>query len=287
MTNKTKIHKFRGQRFMLTVHGQHKEDFDALKAFFDTDFVSCAGIAREFGANKIHPHWQVYFEIKKRESFKSRMSEILGHDGFHLEVARGTKDACINYIYAVDKNYEGGFVEYNKNLKVPRRYKKSVADFWNNIQFKPFQQSIVDIACSEVNRRDIHYFFEEKGNVGKTIISEYLHIFHGAIITGGKADDMKHAVTRWSEITGSSPVIIIVDLARSDPLNPESCKALEAIKNGLFFDGKYESAMAHSFEKPHVFIFSNRAPDTSLFSEDRWKIFHIEDEKLVFKPIVS
>lgn len=277
---KTEKHQYRGQRFMLTVHGQHKKDFEKLKDFFDTDFVKCAAIAREFGKNKIHPHWQVYFEITAQKDFKERMTEILGHSDFHLEVAKATQASCANYIYAVDKNYEAGFVDYNKNLPIPRRYNPEPAQFWNNIVLKPFQKDILEIATSCPNRRDIYYFFEEKGNVGKTIISEYLHIYYGAIITGGSSADMKHAISRWQEITGSDPVIIIVDVARSDSLNQESCKALESIKNALFFDGKYESAMAHSFKKPHVLIFSNKAPKTSFFSEDRWQIFQIVDEKL-------
>ena len=283
-TTKQNIQKnqYKGQRFMLTVHGQHKEDFEALKAFFDTDFVKCAAIAKEFGANKIHPHWQVYFEITDRMDFKKRMTEILGHSDFHLEVAKATQASCANYIYAVDKNYEAGFVGYNKNLPIPRRYKNGPAQFWDKIVLKPFQKEILEIATSFPNRRDIYYFFEEKGNTGKTIIAEYLHIYHGAIITGGSASDMKHAVSRWQEVTGNDPTIIIVNVARSDSLNQESCKALESIKDGLFFDGKYESAMAHSFEKPHILIFSNRRPETSFFSEDRWKIFQIVDEKLVF-----
>ena len=279
---KPKVDKnpYRGQRFMLTVHGQHKTDFELLKAFFDTDFVKCAAIAKEFGANKIHPHWQVYFEITEQLDFKKRMTEILGHSDFHLEVAKATQASCSNYIYAVDKNYEAGFVEYNKNLPIPRRYKSEAAQFWHNFVPKHFQKEILEIATSLPNRRDIYYFFEEKGNTGKTIIAEYLHIYHGAIITGGNSADMKHAISRWQEITGSDPVIIVVNVARSDSLNQESCKALESIKDGLFFDGKYESAMAHSFTKPHVLIFSNKAPELSFFSEDRWKIFQIVDEKL-------
>ena len=280
-TQKLDYGQYRSDRFMLTVHGQHKDDMEALKAFFDTDETKCAVIAKEFGKNKIHPHWQVYFELSERKRFKERMTEILGHSDFHLEAALATQNHCVNYVYAVDKDWEVGFVVYNKNLPIPKRHKSSAAIFWSTIKLKPFQKDILEMVLEEPNRRDIVYIYEEKGNVGKTIISEYLHIFHGAIITGGNSRDMKHAISRWKEITGFSPVIIIVDVARSDSLNQESCKALESIKNGLFFDGKYESAMTHSILKPHVIILSNKAPKPSFFSEDRWKIFQIKNEKLL------
>ena len=75
---------------------------------------------------------------------------------------------------------------------------------------------------------------------------KYLHLHHGAIVTGGSAADMKHAITRWQEITGHFPITIIVDVARSDCLKETSMKAIESIKNAMFFSGKYESAMINS-----------------------------------------
>jgi hypothetical protein len=270
--------RFFGQRFALTIHGQRQSDYTKLVDFFNTQEVRLACIAREFGKNKIHPHLQVYFELDKRQAMKERIEAILGHEGFHLEVAKGSTSSNVNYVYAVDKVYEGGFVLYNKNCIVPERYDITVSEFWNNIQLRTFQKEILGLVSKPSDRRTIFYFWEEEGNMGKTILAEYLHIFHGAIITGGKSEDMKHAISRWTEITGVNPVIIIVDAARSDKLNADSCKALEAIKNGLFFDGKYESAMAHSFVKPHILIFSNFPPVKEFFSDDRWKIGKINKD---------
>ena len=47
---------------------------------------------------------------------------MLGHDEFHLEKAVGTTRANVKYVYAVNKYWEIGFVEYNKNCEVPREY---------------------------------------------------------------------------------------------------------------------------------------------------------------------
>ena len=278
---KTPIMKWRGQRFVLDIHGQHQTDFEKLTAFFETDAVRCACIAKEFGKNKVHPHWQVYFELPK-ESLKIRteLIEILGHEGFHVEKARGSKEANVAYVYAVDKPHEAGFVEYAKNVAVPLRYQPEKSAFWRNIILRPFQKAIVEMVKQPYDRRKICWIYEETGNTGKTIISEYLHIFHGAVITGGSESDMKHAISRWSEIVNADPTIIIIDLARSDSFNASSAKGIESIKNGLFFDGKYESAMVHAFIKPHVFVFSNQSPVAykSFFSDDRWIVFRIKTD---------
>lgn len=92
-------------------------------------------------------------------------------------------------------------------------------------------------------------------------MTKYLHLMKGAIVTGGGAADMKHAVARWSEICGHYPVVILVDIARSDRPNAYSYKALEALKNGIFFTGKYESAMVNSYSAPHIIVFSNFKPN--------------------------
>lgn len=283
---------FRGQRWVLTVHGQHQLDFNNLKSYFDSDKIRCAVIAKEFGKFKIHPHWQVYFELTNRtDQIRNELIKIFGHENFHVEKAFGTKDACVSYVYAVDKHWEIGFVEYNKNISIPARYIAEDADFWSNIQLRQFQKDILDIVKAKPCKRTIYWFYEEKGNTGKTCIAEYLHIFHGAIITGGTPADMKHAVTRWQEITHCNPVTIVIDLAKSDKFSYESAKGIESIKNGLFFSGKYESGMTHSVRKPHVFVFSNKNPSSfgkisEFFSIDRWKIFKISKNfKLIRQAI--
>ena len=307
-------HRWYGQRFHLTIHGQHSVDLQRLIKFFQAtdvkaavDSKSCvierfffdddeledgwhesdmrfagfkvrlAVIAKEFGRHKIHPHWQVYFELTARVSMKSFMKSILGHDNFHLEKAKSTSAASIAYVYGVGKEYEGGFVVFNLHAPLPLRYNASVADFWLNFQFRPFQKTLAALVDLPPHKRTIYYIYEPHGNVGKTLFIEYLHIFHGAIVTGGNSHDMKYAIERWRQITGAFPIFICVDIARSENLTKESYEALESIKNGLFFSGKYESTMTHAFVKPHVLIFSNKPPVLSAFSKDRWVVYTIND----------
>lgn len=298
---------FRGKRFVMDIHGHRKEDFDALVKFFDTDAVDLACIAKEFGQNKVHPHWQIYFEIVKHTDSirKIMINDVLGHDRFYTHWAKGTRQQNINYLHAVncqrDQNYnnngkdeklskeayEAGFIEYTKNVPPQEAWlikKKPHVDFWRNFKPRPFQKFFIDNFTSKsAGDRTIHFLFEPTGNTGKSKLLEYLHIFHGAIVTGGTASDMKHAVVRWGEIVGVMPIIICVDVARSDKFNAESAKAIEGIKNGIFFSGKYESAMAHSFDKPHILIISNVKPNISLFSVDRYRFYTIDNDHNLIK----
>lgn len=272
---------WQGKRWTLVVHGQKSDDFEKLVQFFNSDAVTCAVIAKEFGKYKIHPHWQCYYELVERtQTARSDLIRVLGHDEFHVEKARGTQRANVKYVYGINKYWEIGFVEYNRGCEVPREYKQYKVDFWRNWQPRPFQRELIDIALSREDRRSIYYVWEPTGNTGKTMLAEYLHIYHGAIVTGGAASDMKYAVKRWQEIAGHYPMIIIVDVARSDRFTALGAKALESIKNAFFFSGKYESGMTHSDDKPNVIVFSNRMPRMSKFSSDRWKVAQIVDSEL-------
>lgn len=99
-----------GMRFALTVHGASEDDLTALKNFFDSEAVAMAVIAREAGKQQIHPHWQCYFETAKRQSVTAKLRQVLGHSNMHVEVAKGTLDANLKYVYAVSKEkfYEVG-----------------------------------------------------------------------------------------------------------------------------------------------------------------------------------
>ena len=88
---KTYKYPYEGKRWTLVVHGQRDGDFQKLTTFFNTDAVTCAVVAKEFGKYKIHPHWQCYYElVETTRTSRNDLIKILGHDGFHVEKASGT-----------------------------------------------------------------------------------------------------------------------------------------------------------------------------------------------------
>lgn len=278
--------KYQGRRFVVTIHGAKPDNcpiLELLKQQFQKDEYTVVAVAYETGQQGVHPHWQIYLELERRVSnFKSILTTVLKplgkEDCFHVEKAKGTQSANLNYVYAVRKQHELGWVQYAKGHNVPWDYCPRGCEnlLWLHRNMKPWQREITDRVTGTASYRDILYIHEPVGNTGKTYLSKYLHYFHGAIITGGSASDMKHAISRWKEITGAFPVIIIFDIARSDRLNLDSYKAIEQIKNGLFFTGKYDSGMVASLRPPHVVLFSNSKPVMQYMSQDRWCVRAID-----------
>jgi len=140
----------------------------------------------------------------------------------------------------------------------------------------PWQQGIIDMIKQEPDDRAILWIYEREGNKGKTALCKLLCAKHNAIFCDGakKADiinmvfnaDMdKHNCVIW-------------DLTRSQG-NRICYDALEAVKNGMISNTKYETGMK-LFNSPHVLIFANELPDTKNLSYDRWHIYEITNQNL-------
>ena len=116
--------------------------------------------------------------------------------------------------------------------------------------------------------RHIHWFWEENGNWGKSVCATYMIDNMGAMEVNGACSDILCGVVKWIEENGKAPRIIVIDIPRIS-MDKVSYRAIEQIKNGKFFSGKYESGMVR-FRKPWVVVFANSEPLWENLSEDRW-----------------
>lgn len=140
-----------------------------------------------------------------------------------------------------------------------------------------YQKFILGILEKKPNERDIYWFWEKDGNVGKSTFCKYLVYNHDAIFIdeGKKADIMNHTLTAFNN--GNSMSLFVLDIPRQNK-DKISWKSIESIKNGLLYSPKYEGGQC-IFNAPHVIIFSNFKPNINeeTISKDRVKSFNICD----------
>ena len=91
-------------------------------------------------------------------------------------------------------------------------------------------------------------------------------------IVNGKGSDIKNQVIKHLE--NNVLDVLIINVPRCNE-NHVSYAAMEEIKDGLIYSGKYEGGFAN-IEHPHVIVVSNFAPELSKLSEDRWNILKID-----------
>jgi hypothetical protein len=139
-----------------------------------------------------------------------------------------------------------------------------------------YQQKVIDIINEEPDDRSIHWFYERKGNVGKSALVKYLVIKREAVfIDEGKKADLINLIYKTDM---DSKNIVLIDIPRANR-NRVSWKTIESIKNGLICNTKFETGYK-AFEAPHVVVFSNFPPEVtdSTISKDRVFIYEIQDD---------
>lgn len=207
------------------------------------------------------PHLQGTIALKS----KGRPLETFSFKGIHWEKTKAIKSA-IDYCTKLDSRTG----EIYTNIVVPKPLK-----LLNYTDMYPWQAKIVDLVTGEPDDRTINWFYETKGCTGKTVLAKYICAKHNALLISGKSADCKFAVVDFHKAQKRWPEIIIMNVPRinHDFINYE---ALESIKDGAFFSGKYESGMA-IFNSPHIIVFANELPNLTAMSRDRWLITQITD----------
>ncbi len=155
------------------------------------------------------------------------------------------------------------------------RVLRSVVDPLKGKELYAYQKLVLDMVSDEPDDRKIYWYWSWKGNIGKSSLCKHLCMKHNGILVGGKHKDAYFAIAEL--LKAEKPVdLVIFDLPRSMK-SMVSFTAIEGIKNGCFFNSKYESRMC-LFNPPHILLFANSAPDLSMLSDDRWVVKNLDNE---------
>lgn len=256
----TKTSPPRFRRVCFTLNNYLEEDVVTLSQYFekiDANYIMGKEVGTECGTK----HIQGYVEFKKMVRFTT-LKKI--DDRIHWEKAIGDREANIKYC-----SKEGDF---KSTFTVDRRTR--LLQKYDTVIWKGWQQDVIDIIQSEPDSRTIYWFWEPTGNVGKSFLCKYLDLKYDAIIGEGKSADIFNQVKMWCDANENiDPRVILLDVPRYS-LGYINYGAIEKLKNGHIYSGKYEGGKI-AFECPHVIVFANSEPDTHFLSEDRWSIIKI------------
>nr|QKV51153.1 putative replication associated protein [Crucivirus sp.] len=199
---------------------------------------------------------------KNARSFDA-MKKLLS-DEVHWEKCKSMKEA-LAYCTKEDSKAPGGF-RMVKGYVVPVTLDDEFLEYTPH----PWQLKVLELIKTKPDKRKIYWFWEPNGGAGKTVLATHICDHNpSTLYVTGKCADIKAGVADWCK-AGNPPTIVIWDIPRTNE-GHISYEALESVKNGILYSGKYESGMCR-FNKPHIIIFSNHEPDISKLSKDRWVI---------------
>lgn len=252
--------------WFFTYNNYKKTDIIVLQTWLDS--IKCEYMFQEEKGEQGTKHLQGVVGFKSAKSL-STLHAI--NKAIHWEVCRNKKDAIA---YCCKADTRNGKV-YNKGFEIPKAPEPIEDKLADESICYEWQQEVIDLAKCKPCPRTIHWWWSEEGGTGKTDLQRHLCLKYDATLVGARGTDMKYAITQLS--LKNKPIKIIMINVPFDEVF-EEYGALEEIKDGLFFNGKYESGMV-IFNKPHIFIFANRPPNEKRMANLRFDITEVKKPK--------
>lgn len=208
------------------------------------------------------PHLQAYFKSKNPIDF-GKVKKLFPRA--HIEKALG--GAKQNWVYCSKEN------DFTSNMDF-RSFKDKVKNQlleseYKDVEWRPWQTEILELKNDD---RTINWYWEATGNKGKSYLSKYIALTRKVIICDGKKADIFNQVNMMMD-KEQLPEVIICDIPRTS-IDYINYGALEQLKNGMLYSGKYEGGVC-LFPPPLVICLANTAPDLTAMSEDRWNVIEI------------
>lgn len=262
----TRNPRCRSKRWCFTLNNYTEEELSHLSHTFDRLGAKYI-LGLEVGDSGT-PHVQGYVEFKNQKEFAS-MRRICPR--WHLEKAKGSRKQNIAYCSKQ--------AVFKCNLPLPRR-QQLLAEY-DRVTWRSWQRDVLDTVALEPNSRDVHWYWEGTGNVGKSYLARYLVLRHNAVVATGKTSDIMNQVKLWLDENPEElgPRVVLIDVPRSGG-NVVNYHAIENLKNGFMYSGKYEGGVC-VFKPPHVIVFANNPPAEYELSADRWNVNEIASEPFI------
>lgn len=218
-------------------------------------------VQREICPETLQEHWQGLIRFRKKQRFKS----------VHAMEPTWHWEKCKNI------NRSKAYCS-KEDTRKPGRQTWATMDFDEPLRtlttLRDWQQELYEKVLDSTDDRTVNWYWESVGNVGKSAFARYMVIKHKAYYVCGSASDMKNGLCNYYIKNQCFPKIVFLDIPR-DSMGC-SYKGIEQLKNGIFYNTKYEGMMI-VFNPPHVVVFANGEPDDTRLSKDRWNIVEIGD----------
>lgn len=266
MTQEDTTEKCRGntksRHFCFTINNYTQTDIDTVKTFFDKYTFQ-----EEQGSTK---HLQGVGSFNNARSWNLVKKTL---PKAHIEVCRNLK-ASIEYCSKSDTKIGQCWSTHIAVIKDPLAGKELYS----------WQKSILELIKTEPDDRKIHWFWDSKGNIGKTSFIKHalLHNKNATYIAGGTKDMLFAISTKLEENPNINTVFINIPRC----VEHIGFNGIEQIKDGLIFNSKYESGYK-MFNPPHIIIMANVEPDLMRMSEDRWVIKNLGEQGPIPAPVAS
>lgn len=240
---------------------------------------------QEKGTTSGYLHWQGRVSLKDKATVPTAISlfnQALGPgfgkvsptcDENAKEMAKGNAFYCIKDDTRIDGPWsdETDFESFEtEEVKVIEEH-----------GLKPWQRTIKEMIEVGYDGRSINVVYCPDGNIGKSTFTEWLEYKQIAyeIPMMRLMEDIMQCVMCVNKSRFWKAFTIDMPRAMKKEKLFDFYSGIECLKNGVAYDKRYKFEKVR-FNRPHIWIFTNTEPDTTLMSRDRWKIWKVWQNQL-------
>lgn len=223
----------------------------------------------ERGEESGYLHYQGKLSLHKKTRYAHKLfaGTCLEKGSFSPTVKENVDKWETSYVTKEQTKIDGPWTFDDKPAYIPIQYRIE--------NLRPFQQTILD-KTTELNFREINIVYCRNGCVGKSTLCGYLSC--------RKLARKLPTVNDYKELMQIAYAVptsrcYIFDMPRAIPKkNLQGLySAIETIKDGHLYDARYVYKEKW-IDSPNIWVFTNKLPDFSWMSSDRWKIWVVNDE---------
>lgn len=239
-------------------------------------------------------HYQGCFITRIRKRHRTVLIELavelsLELTQLTLDRMQGTWEQAAEYC-SKEESREGGRTYLSKTLQEEEmtKYKGNDLNVFRTEGFYQWQQSLNDLIFESdsnlikaASNRQVYWIHDSRGNSGKSLFSKFL-CYNNSNIT--KLPFGSGSQMRASIVEEGQKQCYLIDIPRTlcnDDFQNNIYSVIEDLKNGFIKSSMYGKPKTLFMEPPVVIIFSNNDCPMEKLSLDRWKIFHIINNKLM------
>lgn len=212
----------------------------------------------------VHFQGRFSLRVKKRQT---GVIKIFG--GWHISLTSMLNKDNMFYVMKEETRIDGPWCSDDPKMYIPRQCRVK--------EWMPFQRQIMEnivVHPDNFDTRRIHVLVDFGGCTGKSTLAYYV----GASRKLGCMIPPMNDFRDIMRVVMNKPKLgaYIIDMPRA--MNKEKLYSLysgiETIKSGYAYDDRY-NFKDEFFDSPHVWVFTNKVPDMSLLSPDRWCVWRI------------
>lgn len=247
----------------------HLEIIDSLK-----EFAKEYTFQKEKGEKTGYLHFQGRIKLKVRKRYstiKKFKPECFAKVKWLL-----TSNASKNndfYVTKEDTRVEGPWS--TEDGEEPQYIPRQIREV---IKLYPFQEKVHN-SCFQYDPRTINIVLDPMGNLGKSIVCQYLDVYKKAVMVP-PINDYKDMIQYCMSRRRTPAYLIDMPRALKKDKLYSFYSAIETLKSGFLFDLRYKGRVKH-IDRPVVWVFTNNIPNRKYLSQDMWKFYKIVNKDLV------